>query len=108
MAERKLRAVKADEKAPVKRAARKAAPKSVAAAAASGDRRQLLVALGNRIAKAIDDPGTQPTALAALIRQQRDIATDIQAIDDASVEPGGRRAAVIADTPNEAWDESMI
>jgi hypothetical protein len=109
MTERKLRAVKAGEKAPTKRAPRKVTPKSVAAAVASGDRRQLLVALRNRIAQAIDDPRTAGPALAALIKQQRDIAAEIQAIDDTAAEkkqPAQRSA--IADTPNEAWDESMI
>ena len=92
MTERRLRAVKAGEKAPAKRAPRKAAPKSVAAAAASGDRRQLLVALRNRIAQAIDDPKTTGPALAALIKQQRDIAAEIQAIDLAA--DAGRRRPV--------------
>jgi hypothetical protein len=91
-------------------APRKVRPKSVVAAAASGDRRQLLVALGNRIAKAIDDPKTQPTALAALIRQQRDIAAEIAAIDQAGATGSSGRdwLAVIATTPDEPWDESMI
>ena len=72
------------KKAPVKRAPRKAAPKSVVDAARSGDRRQLLVALQNRIAKAIDDPKAAGPALAALIKQQRDIAAEIHAIDSAA------------------------
>jgi len=108
--ERKLRAVKAGEKAPAKRAPRKTVPKSVTAASASGDRRQLLVALRNRIAKAIDDPNTQATALAALIRQQRDIGAEIAAIDDAGeAGPSGRgRLTAVAASPDEAWDESQI
>jgi hypothetical protein len=108
--ERRLRAVKAVEKAPAKRAPRKAAPKSVVAAAASGDRRQLLVALQDRIAKAIDDPKTAGPALAALIKQQRDIAAEIYAIDlaaDAGSSRSGPKSA-IATTPDEPWDESMI
>jgi hypothetical protein len=107
-----LRAVKDNEpatRAPAKRAPRKVVPKSVAAAAASGDRRELLVALGNRIAQAIDDPKAAGPALAALIKQQRDIAADIQAIDTAAAErKSGPPPSVIANTPNEAWDESMI
>jgi hypothetical protein len=79
--ERKLRAVKAGERPPTKRAPRKTVPKSVAAAAASGDRRQLLAALGHRIANAIDDPKTTGPALAALIRRQLDISAEVQAID---------------------------
>jgi hypothetical protein len=51
------------------------------AAAASGDLRQMLVALRKRIAKAIDDPQTPAPALAALIRQQMDIMERIHAID---------------------------
>ena len=109
MTERKLRAVRAGEKPPTKRAPRKVVPKSVAAAAASGDRRQLLVALRNRIAHAIDDPKTAGPALAALIKQQRDIAAEIQAIDTTATEMmAGPPRSIIADTPNEAWDESMI
>jgi hypothetical protein len=110
LTEGRLRAVKAGEKAPVKRAPRKAAPKSVVAAARSGDRRQLLVALQNRIAKALDDPKTAGPAFAALIKQQRDIAAEIHAIDLAaearSLTSGPQTA--IAMTPDEPWDESMI
>lgn len=101
--------MKAGEKAPAKGAPRKVTPKSVAAAAASGDHRQLLVALRNRIAQAIDDPKAAGPALAALIKQQRDIAADIQAIDTAAAEkkqPPPK--SVIATTPDEPWDESMI
>ncbi len=102
--------MKAGEKAPTKRAPRKVVPKSVAAAAASGDRRQLLVALRNRIATAIDDPKTTGPALAALIKHQRALAAEIQAIDlaaDAGSSRSGPKSA-IATTPDEAWDESMI
>jgi hypothetical protein len=108
VAERRLRAVKAGEK--VKRAPRKAAPKSVVDAARSGDRRQLLVALQHRIAKAIDDPKTAGPAFAALIRQQRDIAAEIHAIDVASDagSSGSVPQSAIATTPDEPWDESQI
>jgi hypothetical protein len=108
--ERRLRAVGAGEKVPAKRAPRKAAPKSVVDAARSGDRRQLLVALQYRIAKAIDDPKTAGPAFAALIKQQRDIAAEIQAIDlaaDAGSSNSGPQS-VLATTPDEPWDESMI
>ncbi|MDF3339938.1 hypothetical protein P3H80_21055, partial [Mycolicibacterium septicum] len=108
--ERKLRAVEPGEKAPAKRTPRKVAPRSVEAAAKSGDLRQMLVALRNRIAKAVDDPKTPAPALAALIRQQMDIAARIQAIDlaaDAFLSRPGS-TPVIATTPDESWDESMI
>ena len=107
-----VRAVRwrAPKKAPAKRAPRNTVPKSVAAAAASGDRRQLLVALRNRIAQAIDDPKTTGPALAALIKQQCDIGAEIHAIDlaaDAASSRSGPESA-IATTPDEPWDESMI
>ncbi len=109
MTERKLRAVKSGEKSPAKRAPRKVTPNSVVVAAASGDLRQMLVALRNRIAKAIDDPRTPAPALAALIRQQMDIAARIQAIDlTANASSGPGPTSVIARTPNEPLDESMI
>ncbi len=112
MTERRLRAVGSGEKAPTKRAPRKAAPKSVANAARSGDRRQLLVALEYRIAKAIDDPRAAGPALAALVKHQREIAAEIHGIDlaigaGAGMANAGQRSA-IADTPNEVWNESMI
>jgi hypothetical protein len=45
-----------------------------------------------------------------LIKQQRDIATEIQAIDLAA-DAGSSKASpksAIATTPDEPWDESMI
>lgn len=111
MTERKLRAVKAGEKAPVKRAPRKVTPKSVVAAAASGDVRQMLVALRNRIAQSIDDPNTPAPALAALIRQQMDIVARIEAIDlarTATKTGSSQQKSAIAETPSEAWDEGAI
>lgn len=101
--------MKAGEKGPAKRAPRKVTPRSVSAAARSGDQRQLLVALRNRIAQAIDDPSTAGPALAALIKQQRELAADIRSIDLVAeqAKTGGPKS-VIADTPDEPWDESMI
>lgn len=91
-----------------KRAPRKVVPKSVAAAAASNDRRQMLVALRNRIAQAIDDPKTAGPALAALIKQQRDIMAEIALIDRPAAAATAPMPSVLATTPDEAWDESMI
>lgn len=104
-----MRAVKAGEKAAAKRAPRRVTPTSVAAAARSGSRRQLLVALRNRIAESLDDPKTAGPAFAALVKQQRDIAAEIDAIDEAAKAKRAKPPkSVIANTPNEAWDESMI
>jgi hypothetical protein len=99
--------VKAGEKAPAKRASR-TAPMSVADAVRTGDRRKILVALQYRIAKAIDDSKSAGPAFAALIKQQRDIAAEIQAIDLAAKAGPAKAKSVIVDTPNEGWDESMI
>ncbi|SOJ54605.1 hypothetical protein MSIMFB_02094 [Mycobacterium simulans] len=85
-------------------------PKTVVEAARSAIAGSLLVALQYRIAKAIDDPKTPAPALAALIRQQMDIAARIHAIDlaaDASSSTSVPKSA-IATTPNEQRDESMI
>ncbi len=101
--------MKASETA--KRAPRKAPPKSVTEAAASGDHRAMLVALQARIARAIDSPDTPARELAALSKQWRDIGADIQVIDDAggtATSGRGPRLTAVADTANEAWDESKI
>ena len=68
------------------------------------------VALQHRIAKAIDNPKTAGPAFAALIKQQRDIAAEIHAIDLAA-EAGSAKSgsqSAIATTPDKPWDESMI
>ena len=75
-----LRAVSADEPRPaVKR-------QTVAEAAASGDHRALLVAMRERIAKAVSDSDCPPRDLAALTRRLQDIAKEIESIDLRAVE----------------------
>jgi hypothetical protein len=115
MTARKLRAVPdgdqqpSTKRAPAKRAPRKAPPKTVAKAAAAGDRRGLLVAMQARIAAAIDDPKTHPRDLAQLARRQLEIAEDIAAIDATSGrKTARRRTAVVAETDAETWDQSAI
>ena len=102
---RKLRAVKADEKAPRRRPSRKVL--TVAQAAASGDRRALLVAMRARIGQAVDDPKTPAPALAALLRQLADVDREIGSID---LGRGQKRPAssAVADTPDETFDYSKI
>ncbi|WP_082944741.1 hypothetical protein [Mycobacterium sp. 852013-50091_SCH5140682] len=97
-------------KVPAKRAPRKVTPVSVSAAARSGDRRALLAALQARIGKALDDPATAGPALAALIKQAREIAEAIEVIDRPPPEKdtSGDWLAAIAVMPPEPWDESMI
>ena len=69
-----LRAVGPDEKPPSK--PRKL---TVSQAAASGDHRDLLVAMRERVAKTVSDPECPPRDLAALTRRLQDIAKEIEA-----------------------------
>ncbi|GFG98137.1 hypothetical protein [Mycobacterium timonense] len=112
-----LRAVKdgdsagSAKKAAAKRAPRKVTPVSVTSAARSGDRRQLLVALQARVARALDDPATTGPAFAALIKQSRELAEAIAEIDRPPVErdTSGDWLDAIRNMPaSEPWDEAMI
>ncbi|MGV0603936.1 hypothetical protein [Mycolicibacterium sp. XJ1904] len=100
----------AARKAPVKRAPRKVTPVSVTAAARSGDRRQLLVALQVRVARALDDPATAGPAFAALIKQSRELSEAIAEIDrpPPDRDTSGDWLEAIKKMPDAEWDESMI
>lgn len=54
---------------------------SIVEAASSGDRRALLVAMRDRIARAVADEATPPRDLAALSRRLQILAEDIEALD---------------------------
>jgi len=69
----RLRAVDANESA--------LKPQSVAAAAASGSQRDLLVAMRERIARTVSDPDCPPRDLASLTRRLQDIAKEIATLD---------------------------
>lgn len=86
-----LRAVKGERAA---RPARK--QKSVTEAAKSGTRRELLVAMRDRVAKAVESPDTLPRDLAALTRRLTDIVKEIEAIDAREGDAG--------DAPDEVGD----
>ena len=73
-------------------------PRSVRRAAA-GSRRDLLVALRDQIAEAID-AGVPARDLAALSRRLLEITRDIEAID---AEEGGDNVGDAAATPDEPW-----
>ena len=75
-----LRAVSPDEKAPIR---------NVAEAAASGSHRDLLVAMRDRIAKAVADTDCPPRDLAALTRRLQDIAKEIASIDARAADEAG-------------------
>ena len=101
MAARKspLRAVTAGEKA-----APKASPKTVTQAAQSGTTRELLVAMRDRTAKAVEDPNTAARDLAALTKRLMEIVRDIEAIDARAAEDGEAGA----DVQDGAFDASAV
>lgn len=73
-----LRAVKPGEKPTTSK------PKTVTQAAAGGSARELLVAMRDRIAVAVEDPTTPARDLAALTKRLSDVALSIAAIDAAN------------------------
>jgi hypothetical protein len=93
-----LRAVKAGE---ARSAERK---KSVSEAAASGTHRELLVAMRDRIAKAVQDPDCPPRDLASLSRRLQEISKEIEASDLRNAEEAKESAA----SPDEAWDAEAL
>ena len=73
-------------------------------AAQSGCRRDLLVAMRDRIAKTISDPDCPPRDLASLTRRLQDIAREIEELDMAGFGPG----SVVADTDDESFDAASV
>lgn len=98
MASKKLRVVAPDE-APAAKAAM-----SVTAAASDGDRLDLLIAMRERVALAVENRETPARDLAALTRRLMEIAKDIDVLRAAKLREGG------ADGPveDEAFDASAI
>lgn len=94
----RLRTVTPGERAP----RRRAAVKTVSAAASRGTQRELLVALRARIATTIDDPNTPARDLAALSRRMQEIVRDIEALDAREREEGSDGGASIPDEPFDA------
>jgi hypothetical protein len=95
MAARRLRTVAQGETAPRR--------KSVADAAQSGDRHELLVAMRDRIAKTISDPDCPPRDLASLTRRLQDIAKEID-----QLQLSGGIGSVVASTDDESFDASSV
>ncbi|UXA20666.1 hypothetical protein KXD98_08025 [Mycobacterium sp. SMC-4] len=95
-------------------------PKSVTTAARSGSHRELLVAMRERIATTVSDPGCPPRDLAALTRRLQDIAKEIESIDSRGDD--GERAQLLEsalreiapdhpllnDAVDDAFDASVI
>jgi hypothetical protein len=77
---------------------------NVSDAAASGDHRDLLVAMRERIARAVSDPTCPPRDLASLTRRLQDIAREIEALDRRAEQEGREGVS----SPDEAFDSSAI
>jgi len=91
-----LRAAKPGEKSPKKL--------DVAQAAESGNHRDLLVAMRDRIALTVRNPDCPPRDLAALTRRLQDIAKEIEAIDLRAKQEADEDAIV----PDEDWDSEAL
>lgn len=78
--------------------------KTVTKAAEDGDRRELLIAMRARVAKAVEDPNTAARDLAALTRRLLEIAKDIEALDSAAAQ----EAAEHVDTADDGFDASAL
>lgn len=76
-----LRSVAPDEKAPARRAPAKRVPRTVKTAAKTGSRRELLVAMRDRIAEAVTDPKCPPRDLASLTKRLDDVVEKIESFD---------------------------
>jgi hypothetical protein len=94
-----LRAVTEGEKPAEKRK-----PATVIEAAESGDHRELLVAMRERIARTVSDPDCPPRDLAALTRRLQDIAKEIDVLDHRAKEEAKEDAV----SPDEEWDEEAL
>ena len=79
--------------------------KTVAEAASSGSRRELLVSMRARVAAKVDDQKTPAAALAALTNRLLEIVKEIEAIDASSDDDA---IAAAGATPDDSWDESAI
>jgi hypothetical protein len=78
--------------------------KSVAEAADSGTHRELLVAMRERIARAVQDPECPPRDLASLTRRLQDISKEIDAIDLRAKEEADQDAV----SNDEEWDAETL
>lgn len=72
---------------------------TITEAAGKGSHRELLEALRERVAAAVEDPNCPPRDLAALSRRLQEIAKEIAAIDAKADEEGGAGVQ----TPDEGW-----
>jgi len=92
------------------RAPRKPRTKTVTQAASRGTKRELLVAVRNRLAKQVEDPKTSARDLAALSKRLMDIVDDIERIDaeDRGSASEDREARTNADPGDSSFDPSTL
>ena len=103
-ARRSLRSVSAGDK-PVRASALKsAAPKLVVQAAKDGSTRELLAAMRDRIAVAVENPNTPARDLASLTKRLMEVVRDIEALDARTAEEVKENA----EHPDEAWDTATL
>lgn len=69
--------------------------------------RDLLLAMKERISKAVFDPNTQPRDLASLTRRLQDIAKELELMDVRAKQEGVDLDGE-ADGDDEAWNEASI
>jgi hypothetical protein len=79
-------------------------PLTVAEAAESGSRLELLVAMRDRVASAVSDPNCPPRDLAALTRRLQDIAKEIDQLELL----GSDGRSVVAGTTDESFDATSV
>lgn len=73
---------------------------SVSSAAASGDHRQLLIAMRDRLAEAVSDPDCHPKDLAPLVNRLAAIAKDLAQMDATDPQP--------LETVDDSYDPAAI
>lgn len=95
-ARRPLRAVAPDEKAD--------RHLTISEAAEKGSHRELLAAMRERVATAVQDPNCPPRDLAALTRRLQEIAREIDAIDAHAAQ----EASEASDVSDEAWGADAL
>ena len=77
---------------------------TVSQAAETGDHRELLVSMRDRISRTVSDPDCPPRDLAALTRRLQEIAKEIAAIDLAATEDSARES----DEVDDSFDASAV
>lgn len=79
-------------------------PQLVAQAAREGTPRELLAAMRDRIAVAVENPNTPARDLAALTKRLMEVVREIEALDARAAE----EARENAEHPDEAWDAEAL